>query len=74
MRSGFKRSELFGVQLPAFINAHVGKRNSYKKYERGTYVIVDTERGEQFGKVDTDEILLKKEQIKGELKNILRIS
>lgn len=42
------------------------------KYERGSYVIVETERGEQFGKVDTDEILLKKEQIKGELKRVLR--
>lgn len=42
------------------------------KYERGSDVIVETEKGEQFGRVDTDEILLKKEQIKGDLKKILR--
>ena len=27
-----------------------------KKYERNEYVIVDTERGAQFGKIDTDVI------------------
>ncbi len=43
-----------------------------KKYERGTKVVVETERGEQLGTVDTEEISLKKEQIKGELKQILR--
>jgi len=41
-------------------------------YKRGDYVIVETERGEQFGKIDTDIIELKKEQIKGDLKPILR--
>lgn len=35
MRSGFKRSELFGNQMPAFINANISKRSSLKKYERG---------------------------------------
>ena len=35
MRSGFKRSELFAMQMPAFINANVSKRTSIRKYERG---------------------------------------
>lgn len=35
MRSGFKRSELFAMQMPAFINANISKRNSMRKYERG---------------------------------------
>lgn len=35
MRNGFKRSELFGIQLQAFTNANVSKRTSVKKYERG---------------------------------------
>lgn len=35
MRSGFKRSELFGLQLQGFINANICKRSSMKKYERG---------------------------------------
>jgi len=35
MRSGFKRSELFGNQLQAFVNGNVSKRASLKKFERG---------------------------------------
>ncbi len=35
MRSGFKRSDLFGLQLNAFISANVSKRSSIHKYERG---------------------------------------
>ena len=35
MRSGFKRSELFGNQLQAFVNGNVSKRSSFKKFERG---------------------------------------
>ncbi len=35
MRSGFKRSELFGLQLQGFINGNISKRTGLKKYERG---------------------------------------
>ncbi len=45
---------------------------SGQKYEKGTKVIVETEKGEQFGTIDTDIINLKKDQIKGELKRIIR--
>jgi len=41
-------------------------------YERGSKVIVETERGLQLGTIDTDIISLKKEQIKGDLKKIIR--
>ena len=45
---------------------------SGEKYERGSKVIVETERGLQLGTIDTDIISLKKEQIKGDLKKIVR--
>lgn len=35
LRSGFRRSELFAEQMPAFINANISKHTSMKKYERG---------------------------------------
>ena len=35
MRSGFKRSDLFGNQLQAFVNGNVSRRNNLHKYERG---------------------------------------
>lgn len=35
MRSGFRRTELFAEQMPAFINANIGKHSSMKKYMRG---------------------------------------
>lgn len=47
---------------------------SSKKYKKGDKVIVATERGEQFGTISTDIIKLKKEQINGELKPIIRIA
>ena len=35
MRTGFKRSELFGNQLQAFTNSNISKRSTFKKFERG---------------------------------------
>ncbi len=43
-----------------------------EKYERGSKVIVETERGLQLGTIDTDIISLKKDQIKGDLKKVIR--
>ena len=43
-----------------------------QKYNKGDKVIVETERGLQFGTIDTEIINLKKEQIKGDLKKIIR--
>ena len=45
---------------------------SGEKNERGNKVIVETERGLQLGTIDTDIISLKKDQIKGDLKKIIR--
>lgn len=42
------------------------------QYNKGDKVIVETEKGLQFGTIDTDIISLKKEQIKGDLKPIVR--
>ena len=35
MRAGFKRADLFGLQMKSFINANVSKHYSIKKHERG---------------------------------------
>lgn len=43
-----------------------------QSYKKGDYVIVETEKGLQFGKIDTDVISLPKDQIKGDLKPIVR--
>lgn len=43
-----------------------------KKYTKGDHVIVETEKGMQFGKIDTDVIEINEKQIKGELKSIIR--
>ena len=45
-----------------------------KEYKKGDKVIVETEKGLQFGIIDTDVIALKIEQIKGDLKKIIRLA
>lgn len=45
-----------------------------KEYKKGDKVIVETEKGLQFGSIDTDVITLKSEQIKGDLKKIIRLA
>ena len=45
-----------------------------KEYKKGDKVIVETEKGLQFGTIDTDVITLKSEQIKGDLKKIIRLA
>ncbi len=44
------------------------------EYRKGDNVIVETEKGLQYGRIETDIIRLKSEQIKGDLKNIVRLA
>ena len=65
--------EVFGVRFNDSTKIYYFLPNGNKP-EKNDYVIVETERGQQFGIICTDRIAVDKNRISFELKNILKIA
>ncbi len=65
--------EVFGVRFNDSDKIYYFLPNG-NEIEKNDYVIVETERGQQFGVICTDQIVVDKNRISFELKNVLKVA